>query len=34
VSRTAIQIDDYGVLEAEQVGARPRDLPPDAWWWD
>ena len=34
VSRAAIQIDDYGVLEAQQVGARPQSLPPDAWWWD
>jgi hypothetical protein len=34
VSRAAIQIDDYGALEAEQVGARPQDLAPDAWWWD
>jgi hypothetical protein len=34
VSRAAIQVDDYGALEAEQVGARPRDLPPEAWWWD
>jgi hypothetical protein len=34
VNRAAIQIDDYGALGAEQVGARPQDLAPDAWWWD
>jgi hypothetical protein len=34
VSDEALQIDPYGLLQAEQVGARPRDLPQDAWWWD
>jgi len=31
---TNIKIDDYGALEAEHVGATPKDLPRDAWWWD
>lgn len=34
VEDQAIRIDDYGVLTAEHQGARPDDLPDNAWWWD
>jgi len=34
VQRPAIQVDDYGALQAEHVGSVPKDLPRDAWWWD
>jgi hypothetical protein len=34
VAKPAIQIDDYGTLRAERTAAIPRDLPPEAWWWD
>lgn len=34
VRRPAIEIDDYGALQAEHVGSVPEDLPHDAWWWD
>lgn len=34
VQRPAIQVDDYGALQAEHVGSVPKDLPQDAWWWD
>ena len=34
VKRPAIQVDDYGALQAEHTGSAPEDLPDDAWWWD
>jgi hypothetical protein len=34
VQRSAIEIDDYGALEAEHEGAIPGQLPRDTWWWD
>jgi hypothetical protein len=34
VTKAAIHIDNYGALQAEHTGSCPKDLPPDAWWWD
>jgi hypothetical protein len=34
VKHDAIEVDTYGDLEAEALGARPDDLPKDVWWWD
>jgi hypothetical protein len=34
VQRSAIQIDEYGVLQAEYQTAAAEQLPRDAWWWD
>ena len=35
VKGAAVQVDKYGVLDAEQqAGAAPKQLPPSAWWWD
>lgn len=34
VSKAAIRIDNYGAMQAEHTGSCPKDLPPDAWWWD
>jgi hypothetical protein len=34
VQEAAIEIDEYGVLEAEYHGATAEQLPRDAWWWD
>lgn len=34
VRADAIQVDDYGALEAEHATSRPRPKSRDAWWWD
>ena len=34
VRADAIQVDDYGALEAERATSRPGTKPRDAWWWD
>lgn len=34
VRKTAIEVDDYGALKAEHVGAVPKNLDANAWWWD
>jgi hypothetical protein len=34
VQGNAIEVDDYGALQAEHAGSVPPDLPSDAWWWD
>jgi hypothetical protein len=34
VARDAIEIDTYGDLEAEAIGAKRANLPKDVWWWD
>jgi len=36
VRTEAIDVDDYGLLDAAHASAAPADasLPPDAWWWD
>lgn len=34
VMHDAIEIDTYGDLEAEALGATPADLPKEVWWWD
>lgn len=34
VSAGAIEVDRYGVLGGQRAAAGPRELPPDAWWWD
>jgi hypothetical protein len=34
VTHDAIEVDTYGDLEAESLGARPVDLPQDVWWWE
>lgn len=32
--RAAITIDQYGALHAGRAQSAPKDLPPEAWWWD
>lgn len=34
VRKPAIEIDNYGALQAGHTASGPRDLPEDAWWWD
>jgi hypothetical protein len=34
VRKEAIEIDDYGALQAGRTVSLPRNLPADAWWWD
>ena len=34
VRADAIQVDDYGALEAEHATSSPGKKPRDAWWWD
>jgi hypothetical protein len=34
VRADAIQVDDYGLLEAEHATSRPQLKSPGAWWWD
>lgn len=34
VERDAIEIDKYGLLEAERAGSTARDVPKQRWWWD
>jgi hypothetical protein len=34
VKPAAIEIDRYGRTDAEHSAAKPKQLAPDAWWWD
>jgi hypothetical protein len=34
VTKAAIKIDDYGALQAEYVGADPKRVHAETWWWD
>ena len=29
-----VQVDDYGLLQAERENAAAENRQPDAWWWD
>ena len=34
VARGAIEVERHGALGYQQSAAVPKELPPDAWWWD
>jgi hypothetical protein len=34
VQRTAIKVDNYGLMKANRTASAPKNLPRNAWWWD